>query len=109
MQVHLREMQGLCGENIGKACDPSKGSISPSTHKKIVGKENTRISIWLLIVVIVVLLAMAVGILMMRRRQEPIDLMIKENLDDSVDLSAPSVGKKDLESSQKGWALANLA
>ncbi|CAA2960066.1 Hypothetical predicted protein [Olea europaea subsp. europaea] len=42
-----------------------------------------------------------VGILMMRRRQEPTNPMIKENLDDSVDLSAPSVGKKDLESSQK--------
>ncbi|CAA2972466.1 pollen receptor-like kinase 3 [Olea europaea subsp. europaea] len=99
---------GLCGENIGKACDPFEGSISPSPHNKIVGKENTRISIWLLIVVIVVLLAMAVGIFVMRRRQVPTDLMIKENLEDSVDLSAPNVGKKDLESSQKGVSSSKL-
>ncbi|KAL2457351.1 Pollen receptor-like kinase 3 [Forsythia ovata] len=98
----------LCGESIGKACDPPSGSNSLSSHGKSVGKANARISIWLLLVSIVVLLAMAVGIYVLRRRQEPIDVMVKENLDNQVGFSTSSVEKKDSESSQKGLSSSKL-
>ncbi|KAL2493331.1 Pollen receptor-like kinase 3 [Abeliophyllum distichum] len=98
----------LCGESIGKACDPPSGSNSPPSQEKNVGKANARISIWLLVASIVVFLAMAVGIYVLRRRQEPVDDMVKENLDNQVGFSTSSVEKKDSESSQKGLGSSKL-
>ncbi|KAK6124706.1 hypothetical protein DH2020_041561 [Rehmannia glutinosa] len=85
---------GLCGGNSGRTCDPKKHS----SHK------GMGIGFWFIVAFIVVLLLAIAGIYLVRRRHTAASgVPAKENLDNRLDSSSGSVGKKDTGSSRKGF------
>ncbi|KAI3463210.1 hypothetical protein Pfo_019873 [Paulownia fortunei] len=87
---------GLCGGNLGKACDPSaKSSNGPLRN----GSPGQNIVIWVLLASTLVFLLMVAGIYVLKRRQESFGLMV----DDSSSFSASSVGKKNIDLSKEGF------
>ncbi|KAK6148765.1 hypothetical protein DH2020_016290 [Rehmannia glutinosa] len=85
---------GLCGGNSGRTCDPKKHS----SHK------GMGIGFWFIVAFIVVLLLAIAGIYLVRRRHTAASgAPAKENLDNRLDSSSGSVGKKDTGSSRKGF------
>ncbi|KAI3455645.1 hypothetical protein Pfo_012308 [Paulownia fortunei] len=93
---------GLCGGNSGRPCDPSViPSKAPAKNDSF--DNGIEIAVWFLVAFAAVLLLMVAGIYMMRRSQETFDAQVKENLDNPLSSDSASVGKKDIDSSRKGF------
>ncbi|KAK6128058.1 hypothetical protein DH2020_038186 [Rehmannia glutinosa] len=90
---------GLCGGNLGKACDrPAKPPAGPP---KMDGAQM-KIIMWALLASLVVLFSlMIVGIFVLKRRQESLDPLVGDDV--SRSFSTTSFDKKNLGSGQAGF------
>ncbi|KAL3528568.1 hypothetical protein ACH5RR_007890 [Cinchona calisaya] len=88
---------GICGEKLGISCGDT---MEPSSNGD---DDNSRmISIGFLIASGIMLLLMCFGIYVLMRRQErECNIMVKENLDESIGLPIASTSKKELSGSRK--------
>ncbi|KZV43477.1 Leucine-rich repeat protein kinase family protein [Dorcoceras hygrometricum] len=103
---------GLCGENIGRTCNPFMDSSNRHEDTDFWVNGTTRkTALWVLVASSLLLLLMIAGICVLRRRQEEdIDVLEKGNVDDLEYKKKSSVGKKlDFNLSRKGFGSGHRA
>ncbi|XP_075523308.1 pollen receptor-like kinase 3 [Primulina tabacum] len=101
----------LCGDNIGRTCNPFMDSSKGPVENDIsVNATTKKTALWVLVASILLLLLMVAGICVLKRRQEEdIDVLEKGNLGDLNYKKKSSVGKKDYNSSRKGFGSGHRA
>ncbi|XP_073136017.1 pollen receptor-like kinase 3 [Henckelia pumila] len=88
---------GLCGDNLGKNCNPFMDSSNQPVENGIyVNATSKKTALWVLVASTLLLLLTIAGICVLRRRQEEedIDVLEKGNLDDLNNKKKSSLGSR---------------